>query len=453
MFGRPHLKWFYLDRTLIVRVALILVFISFFFAIFSNPSNSGENSKAALPNEIQPKSDILDLSILKNRIENSNYVDQDIGVNIDEFLEHVREEDQRWNSPASLKENNDQGPLKYILYWNEAYGSTEYGFCCGQEPLHKIQCPNTNCYFTNNRSLFGEDQSQFDAILFHQRSLMETDLPKKRLPHQRYIMFMLESAQYNMGFESLKWNSFFNWTMTYRRDSDIPFPYGEIAINPKNPLPYPEGSPELDSWIQTFGASHSHLARGRTKKVAWFVSNCDSQSNREKFVTALATHIQVDIFGQCGPKKCPRSSNEDCWKMVEKDYKFYLAFENSICVDYVTEKFFNSISHQVIPIVLGGADYSGMAPKKSYISVHDLDNDPARLARSLKKLDENDELFAEYFWWKDFYQVKMADEDRIQAFCKICQKLHDPNQGESVYSDLNEWWDHKSKCRRARVKL
>lgn len=163
--------------------------------------------------------------------------------------------------------------------------------------------------------------------------------------------------------------------------------------------------------------------------------------------------FQVDIFGQCGPKKCPRSSNEDCWKMVEKDYKFYLAFENSICVDYVTEKFFNSISHQVIPIVLGGADYSGMAPKKSYISVHDLDNDPARLARSLKKLDENDELFAEYFWWKDFYQVKMADEDRIQAFCKICQKLHDPNQGESVYSDLNEWWDHKSKCRRARVKL
>ena len=22
--------------------------------------------------------------------------------------------------------------LKYILYWNEAYGSKEYGFCCGQ---------------------------------------------------------------------------------------------------------------------------------------------------------------------------------------------------------------------------------------------------------------------------------------------------------------------------------
>ena len=22
--------------------------------------------------------------------------------------------------------------LKYILFWNEAYGTTEYGFCCGQ---------------------------------------------------------------------------------------------------------------------------------------------------------------------------------------------------------------------------------------------------------------------------------------------------------------------------------
>lgn len=39
--------------------------------------------------------------------------------------------------------------------------------------------------------------------------------------------------------------------------------------------------------------------------------------------------------------------------MVERDYMFYLAFENSICADYVTEKFFNAMKRDVIPIVLG----------------------------------------------------------------------------------------------------
>ena len=60
--------------------------------------------------------------------------------------------------------------LKTILYWNEAYGSTEYGFCCGQNPYFEFECPVKNCYVTNNRS-FLSSVDQFDAILFHQRSL------------------------------------------------------------------------------------------------------------------------------------------------------------------------------------------------------------------------------------------------------------------------------------------
>ena len=51
---------------------------------------------------------------------------------------------------------------------------------------------------------------------------------------------------------------------------------------------------------------------------------------------------------------CPRGAKEDeCWDMVERDYMFYLAFENSICADYVTEKFFNAMRRDVIPIVFG----------------------------------------------------------------------------------------------------
>ena len=53
--------------------------------------------------------------------------------------------------------------------------------------------------------------------------------------------------------------------------------------------------------------------------------------------------------------------------MLESNYKFYISFENSLCSDYVTEKFFNILKYNIIPITLNGADMSEIAPPKSYI--------------------------------------------------------------------------------------
>lgn len=57
--------------------------------------------------------------------------------------------------------------------------------------------------------------------------------------------------------------------------------------------------------------------------------------------------------------------------MLERDYKFYLSFENSLCRDYVTEKFYSALQFTTIPIVYGSGNYSTVAPKKSYIDVRD----------------------------------------------------------------------------------
>jgi len=47
-------------------------------------------------------------------------------------------------------------------------------------------------------------------------------------------------------------------------------------------------------------------------------------------------------FYSCGDLTCLRGSDELCFNLLERDYKFYLAFENSNCFDYITEKFWNS---------------------------------------------------------------------------------------------------------------
>lgn len=57
-------------------------------------------------------------------------------------------------------------------------------------------------------------------------------------------------------------------------------------------------------------------------------------------------------------------------RMIERDYKFYLAFENSLCHDYVTEKFYNALLFNTVPVVYGGADYETLAPLGSFINVN-----------------------------------------------------------------------------------
>jgi hypothetical protein len=56
-------------------------------------------------------------------------------------------------------------------------------------------------------------------------------------------------------------------------------------------------------------------------------------------------------------------------KMIAEKYLFYLSFENAVCDDYVTEKLFKVFDFNLIPIVMGGADYKTFAPKKSYIDI------------------------------------------------------------------------------------
>ena len=50
-------------------------------------------------------------------------------------------------------------------------------------------------------------------------------------------------------------------------------------------------------------------------------------------------------------------------------FQFYLSLENSLCKDYVTEKFWKVLPYNVIPIVLNGVDMATIAPPNSYIDI------------------------------------------------------------------------------------
>ena len=116
----------------------------------------------------------------------------------------------------------------------------------------------------------------------------------------------------------------------------------------------------------------SAVFRRKRALVAWFVSNCYTQSRRELYVEQLRQFISVDVYGHCGTLQCPNSrlpTREACDAMVAEKYLFYLAFENSLCEDYFTEKLQRALSGWLVPVVLGGADYDGI--------LLDVDNGPS----------------------------------------------------------------------------
>ena len=160
----------------------------------------------------------------------------------------------------------------------------------------------------------------------------------------------------------------------------------------------------------------------------------------------------MDIYGKCGTLKCSRSDENACWRQVNADYFFYLSFENSICADYVTEKFFNAMNQSVVPVVLGGANYGQMAPPQSVIDVwKDYRNDPGQLAKVLQNLIDDKQSYAQYFWWKDFYRI--SDFNPARHFCQICEKLHQKEATtHSSYQDLEEWWEHSARCKKVHVR-
>ena len=109
-------------------------------------------------------------------------------------------------------------------------------------------------------------------------------------------------------------------------------------------------------------------------------SNCQSKSNREGILAELGTMMQVDVFGKCG-KPTPISHPQDDrskagnfgegYNLLGKTYPFLFSFENSLCDDYVSERFFIILDANAIPVVYNGANMSTIAPKHSYIDIKD----------------------------------------------------------------------------------
>ncbi|XP_076825305.1 4-galactosyl-N-acetylglucosaminide 3-alpha-L-fucosyltransferase FUT6-like isoform X2 [Clavelina lepadiformis] len=284
-----------------------------------------------------------------------------------------------------------------------------------------------NCGFCNvtaDRSLIYEKETK--ALLFHFSNINSMTMPHYRRLDQNYVWWTAESTRsvrLAHRWKLTNFRNYFNLTMSYRLDADIVQPYG-TAIGSLSSV-----SSRLN---QDKESLLNDILKKKVKLALWAVSNCAFTSGavyRMKFVEQLeAAGLQLDLKGKCF------SGRQD---VNFENYKFYLAFENSIdCEYYITEKFFvNSLAAGAVPVVLGPSrhSYETTAPPGSFIYAPDFS--VHGLVEYLNYLDKNETAYRQYFEWRFRSKEDMPYQDRSYGYCQLCRVLHGINV-DNLYNPL-----------------
>ncbi|XP_005100209.1 alpha-(1,3)-fucosyltransferase C-like [Aplysia californica] len=211
---------------------------------------------------------------------------------------------------------------KTILLWTPRFG---YDYWAMDPDYDFGECPVKTCRLTNDRTLL--DTS--DAVLFHSRALwnnfLGTSLPTHHQPHQVWVYQEMEPLPH-VFLDLGHYKGVFNWTSTYRLDSDVPAVYSKLIRH---------GEPWL-GWMEETDPA-----------ILWLTGALDER-RRERIVNALSEFLPIDRYGRCGNLTLDCPQDFLCEKSLSQ-YRFYLSLENAVCTDYVTEKFFLPLQRRQIP--------------------------------------------------------------------------------------------------------
>ena len=331
--------------------------------------------------------------------------------------------------PGPVQHRKTKG-VKTIL-WYDTHGQS----MVGHSHLFKMsECEYNNCkmkyLITRFKPQLSRPRKPFDAdaVIVQSRAMFSLSPPPRRDRNQVFVMAIRDAFPRLKGDVNNRvakqWTSLFNYTMTYRFDSDFMYPYSTIVRTNKD---------------QIRVKNYENIFKEKSREALWFVSHCKTASKRENYVKELRKELNVDIYGGCGKKPpCPKGSHS-CFNDLAKKYKYYLSFENTLYKDYVTEKVFGWFEQNIITVVRGGSDYSQILPPGTYINAADFPS-ARHLGRYLKSLASNKSEYIAYLQRKNQYHKTNKLESAKKANCKLCEYLNTPDLHRKSYDDIRKWW-------------
>ena len=193
------------------------------------------------------------------------------------------------------KEERVQQPsvakTKTILIWNSVNRIETAYFNIGSSSFANEKCPVNKCQiFTQREAL---PFREYDAVLVNMLEV-GTNLPEgagyTRSIHQRFVFLQQESPRTSPLDLGIYLN-YFNWTMTYKYNSDILLLYGKVKRKPSAP----ETGNEVKRFISETRYLNKNYATNKRKVLVWMASHCNTDGLRETYVEELRKYIDLDI--------------------------------------------------------------------------------------------------------------------------------------------------------------
>ena len=301
-------------------------------------------------------------------------------------------------------------------------------------------CKYQNCICSESSKFVGIEHA--DLVIFGRNEFTHDfpNVPWQIRQKQYWFMMTDESGWFPSHTWGERFNNRFNGTMMYRRDATIYNPYGKTENLP-----------------MIINNTRRNFASGKPKGAFAYVSNCyNGNYNRLGVMEELAKYIPVDIFSSAcegdhvKPPPCPRGvagSNVGCENEKHREYRFFLSFENTLCLDYITEKFWDRLKSTsfFLPIAMGGLsidDYTKVSPPNSFLHVYNFTS-IQKLGEHLRYLMNNDDSYNQYHEWRYKYSI---NTDRNIPACQVCELLHQ-QPDLPVVPKLADWRNNRTLCR------
>ncbi|KAH8370876.1 hypothetical protein KR093_005281, partial [Drosophila rubida] len=314
----------------------------------------------------------------------------------------------------SLPTTFDKSHESAILIWNEWDDIPGWDhFECG-------------CMVTTNRNY---KRGNIDAVVIFV-DLPYNLRPLKEINHTpNYLVVLTTVTPLSLAQNALYDHATapFNFTMTYRLDSDIVWTYYYFSkLNEVDQRVQHFESPAenfMDLWTENQQYDlRKKLANKKLLAVYMMYEVNDYSLPESLYLQDLRHYITLDAFMGC-------TEYHDC-----SNYKFMLIFDPSYCPDYLHPQFYTALDKFVVPVLIGGSNLTHLAPPDSYISSSQFSK-AKDLAMYLIDLGQDPARYEKFFWWRSKYQLQKA----IEPYCKLCQELKKPRQHRNPDSFLH-WW-------------
>lgn len=344
------------------------------------------------------------------------------------------------------------------------------------------RCAVGNCCFTEDRSQLLRSNAK--VALFYGTDFDPADLPLPRKNNVWWGLLHEESPKNRPILNHLPVVQAFNITATFKRESDFPLtlqflPSIESLISKKDFVStrrknkYLKGNLNSSKKDEYDGRTKEGMfvseninqnegnvyqPKGNAKKInkeavsaernddisfksiapiVYIHSDCDTPSERDKYMAELSKYIKIDSLGKCLNTRPLPSLLEDVshfnhqkLRKILARYKFTLTIENYGCDDYVTEKFWRPLITGSVPVYWGSPKIDDWSPNpNSVIKISDFAT-PKELAEYLNILLRNDSMYETHLTHKLYGEI--TNPKLISAMDERQWGLDDSEKGSFV---------------------